>query len=339
MKAYVTWLCLAIALAVTGQTSPNNTTPINKDHKWASDSWSIFITDNVFCGYRDSNGQTVLPAIYDEALDFQNGRALVLSGDEWMVIDETGKRLSNNSFSDVRGFHGDIAVVYVGTGADRRCGYIDRDGQYIVEPNYKGQGSRYTDNLLVIHGRPKTWIFNSKGDLLETFMGYGGRSDGLIAVVPEDSGGRWGYVDLNLELVIEPQFFKAGRFSNGYAPVVTAHEVAKWGYIDREGKIVIKPQYEAADNFSEGLAAVVRGNKLGYINKNNDVVIPLNYSGGSNFLNGKAVVKLSGDTGWTWINKQGQNTSEASSLEDALKGYSAIHEDWFVHLTPGGYGN
>ena len=47
----------------------------------------------------------------------------------------------------------------------------------------------------------------------------------------------------------------------------------KWGYINQEGEIVINPQFDFASFFSEGLARVVIGGKNGYINQEGEIVI------------------------------------------------------------------
>ena len=64
---------------------------------------------------------------------------------------------------------------------------------------------------------------------------------------------KWGYIDRNANIVIEPQFDDTGRFSDGLANVRIEDEC---GYIDPSGKIVIGLQFEAAFDFTEGLAAV-----------------------------------------------------------------------------------
>jgi hypothetical protein len=47
----------------------------------------------------------------------------------------------------------------------------------------------------------------------------------------------------------------------------------KWGFINTEGIVVIEPQYEDAKSFSNGLAAVQVDGKWGYINAENKLVI------------------------------------------------------------------
>ena len=62
-------------------------------------------------------------------------------------------------------------------------------------------------------------------------------------------------------------------------------ESMKWGYMDVEGTVLIEPQYDHADNFINDLAVVriddvIGGNwggNWGVIDKNNNAVIPLTY--------------------------------------------------------------
>jgi hypothetical protein len=41
-----------------------------------------------------------------------------------------------------------------------------------------------------------------------------------------------------------------------FPPVAAVNNYGKWGYIDKDGNIVIEPQCEEAGYFSEGLAPV-----------------------------------------------------------------------------------
>ena len=83
-----------------------------------------------------------------------------------------------------------------------------------------------------------------------------GFSEGLAGV--RGTGG-YGFLDLQGEYVVEPQYDKAGDFHDGLAPVgdFNRSEVGmRWGYVDRHGKRVVDLQYAEAREFSEGLAAV-----------------------------------------------------------------------------------
>ena len=64
---------------------------------------------------------------------------------------------------------------------------------------------------------------------------------------------KYGYIDKNGKVVIEPQFDYAYPFSEGLAHV---NKDAKYGFIDKSGKVVIEPQFDEAGAFSEGFARV-----------------------------------------------------------------------------------
>ncbi len=70
--------------------------------------------------------------------------------------------------------------------------------------------------------------------------------------------GKVGYINVQGEIVIEPQFEYAGKFSEGLA-VVKAGD--KYGYIDTNGYVAIEPKYFEAKPFSNGRAYVVTNNK------------------------------------------------------------------------------
>ena len=47
----------------------------------------------------------------------------------------------------------------------------------------------------------------------------------------------------------------------------------KYGFIDKNGKVVIEPQFDNVSAFSEGLAKVEKDGKWGFIHKSGKVVI------------------------------------------------------------------
>lgn len=69
---------------------------------------------------------------------------------------------------------------------------------------------------------------------------------------------KYGFINLNNEVIIDFQFLKAGRFSCGLAPVAT--DLSHYGYINKKGEYVVEPIYGGAENFApNGLAIVSRG--------------------------------------------------------------------------------
>lgn len=121
--------------------------------------------------------------------------------------------------------------------------------------------------------------------------------------------GKWGYIDTNGHLVINPQFDYADDFHEGRALICLGKPCTwwdapsdsdeRWGYIDSSGKMVITPQYGKASAFSEGLASVCTGDcsenptkpfNRGYIDRDGKIVIPMQFGIAANFSEGLAQV-------------------------------------------------
>lgn len=77
--------------------------------------------------------------------------------------------------------------------------------------------------------------------------------------------------------------------SDGY--IAVADETGRWGYIDLNGNQVIDFQYRDAQSFSCGLAAVRTVNEWEYINSDNDKVFEASFLEAGSFFNGRAFVK------------------------------------------------
>jgi hypothetical protein len=151
-------------------------------------------------------------------------------------------------------------------------GFIDKNGQTVIEPVYEGVSSFHEGLAAVAVG--------SIGPI-------GGPIDQLC-----------GYIDAEGNMVIKPQFTLAWDFADGLAPVYVGGvwsygggmwfpSGGKWGYIDHSGNFVIQPQFERAREFDSGLAKVVfeyvgdNNYPWGYINTDGMIV----WSGSGSFFN------------------------------------------------------
>lgn len=133
-------------------------------------------------------------------------------------------------------------------------------------------------------------------------------------------------------MIIEPQYYRTGKFSEGLAPVMMGGELkkaemtingkkitpdepyqlhpGKWGYIDKTGKVIIKPQFGVATHFSEGLAAVTTGDSFfgiyGYMDKAGKFSIKPIFEDAKPFSEGLALVLDADEVMWGYINKKGK---------------------------------
>jgi hypothetical protein len=159
-------------------------------------------------GYINTDGKLAVPPRFDDAFRFQGGAALIVHRGELNFIDTTGRLMfPRPPFSEAEPFTGGLAMVRArSTG---RCGFIDLQGKFVVQPRYES-ASFFWEGL-----------------------------------APVRLNNRWGYIDKKGVAVIDFQYDAAGPFINGIARVEVRGRAA---YIDRQGKFIWKPgqQYGVA---------------------------------------------------------------------------------------------
>lgn len=147
-------------------------------------------------------------------------------------------------------------------------------------------------------------LFQTSCDYLPNVGSMFGNEAVSIDLIPFKSGDKWGYINKEGKILINPQFSIANPFIDGVATV--AGSDYKFGLIDKNGKYIVNPQYSKGLPFNNGLALVVPENgKPIFINKNGDIKITVQ-SGEfvGQIFDGLAKVKV-GDK-WGYINDKGE---------------------------------
>ena len=80
---------------------------------------------------------------------------------------------------------------------------------------------------------------------------------------------RYGFIDVNNNLIIDIQFSNAWPFSEGIARVRVDD---KWGFINKASEFVIQPSFDNTQCFRNGKAEVVINHKWVYIDKTGKVI-------------------------------------------------------------------
>jgi hypothetical protein len=219
-------------------------------------------------------------------------------------------------------------------------GLIDTKGNWVIEPKYGRiiDVSKYV--LIVRDDHEKFRILDKTSEaVIANFEEVRGFGEGGLA--PFRRSGKWGYIDLLGNIVIDAQFDDAGSFSQGLAParkdnknfyinrsgqivfelkeglsggvfneglaVVSQHVDGRRrsGFIDINGNIVIKPEFrEVWNQFEGGFASYCENERCGFINTKGEKVIPPKYDYVGTFSDGLAYVKLNGKRGF--VNEKGQ---------------------------------
>lgn len=130
-------------------------------------------------------------------------------------------------------------------------------------------------------------------------------SDYKNELIPAKVGEKWGFINKENEIVINPQFDEISDYYSSTKDLIPVKLENKWGYINTKGKYVINPQFEEASVFDKGLAYVKSNEKYGYINTKGEYVINPQFEEASSFSkNGLAYVKS--DNKYGFINKKGE---------------------------------
>lgn len=194
----------------------------------------------------------------------------VKSGDEWQFIDKEGKIIINPQFSYATGFVDGVAKIKT-TGDEIKVGYIDKEGKYKINASYIA-GTIFSEGLAcVVEENSEPKYINTDGEIIFTLKQAETAyifSEGLALFSEYDEKEettKYGFVDKEGQVAINPQFLACRSFSEGFAAFKNKDE--KWGYIDKEGKIVINPQFDFCGPFNDDFAFIVSGDKVGTIDK------------------------------------------------------------------------
>lgn len=148
--------------------------------------------------------------------------------------------------------------------------------------------------------------------------GYAGSRKDLLVVVKD---GKYGYIDDQGNVIIQPQFIWADDFWHGLGVVficgryvsidasATLHSLQlpteihlvvrqagdKFGFVDGSEKFRIAPRFDGALPFSEGFAAVKRGDKWGFIDTHGRMVIGPQFKQAYYFREGLASAQTDSD--------------------------------------------
>ena len=155
---------------------------------------------------------------YDYAGSFSNGTAAVCKDNKWFIINKNGEAVDDNVYDDV--------VLFLdGTYTKNNVKIFKYSGKYhlIVKDEERGE----FDDV----------------DILT--------DDGLIAVCVN---GKWGYVDFEGEMKIEPKYLEAKSFSYGLAAVYNGTD---WGFINKNDELAIDYQFLDVDYFDSSRNCII----------------------------------------------------------------------------------
>jgi hypothetical protein len=207
----------------------------------------------------------------------------------------------------------------------RTVGYLNLDGEWIIEPTFEG-GSSFTNGKALVRLNGEQVVINQSGQVLFSIKEViGNRPFDYAAINITDEVLRV-FKATTVSSILDTQQalisadgtllkdFVPGEyseFSEGYA-THQAERFAPYTIVDRRGDTASQfPPANYYSPFKEGLALIREDKKMGYINKSGDIVIPLQFSYATPFVDGYAA--------FTYFEPRAQKTE---LLTDTVEGTS-----------------
>jgi hypothetical protein len=236
----------------------------------------------------------------------------VKAGDKWGYVDKTGQYIINSQFEEAFNFSEGLALVKSTNG---NFGFISENGKYVINPIYKYANSFSEGMACVVMENGKLQFIDRNNKALFTVENaeYSfGFTEGMALVKIK---GKYGFIDKNGKIVINPIYENAQPFREGLAAVAIKNEKNEilWGYIAKSGELKIDFQFDKGKfvigSFNEGLAFIsTDGEEWGYIDKEGNYRINPQFEcdiwDGHGFISGVSIVYQDGSYGY--IDKKGK---------------------------------
>lgn len=237
-------------------------------------------------GFADGTGAVAVPARFDEAGDFAEGRfpfetGVVVTGDlhdhtkaTWGYADASGAVVVPPRWLAAYPYSQGRAQVKC---PDGHWAYLDPAGALAV-PCTLWRTTPYADGRALVELSRDHWgVIDPGGKVVFELPPEADLSDpdtyaeGLLAV---DVGKATRYYDRDGKVAFEvPGWGRA--FSDGLAPFRSP--AGTWGYLAKDGSVAIAPTFERAGPFHDGVATYDVNGRTGLIGKDGNVLVPARF--------------------------------------------------------------
>lgn len=197
-------------------------------------------------GLIDRKGQYVVKPEYSSIMPFTEGRAIVMDGEDFKVINPSGLVVTKKAYHLIQPFQEQRAIFAESNSEGTYLyGYLDKEGNEVVTPTFLNAYDFTNGKALVQIKENEFALINHNGEIIQTYpfafmMGY---SEGIIPF-KKTFNDKWGYVDENGRILLEPQYESAQPFQSNRA-IVNMNEGIEnqYGLIDKHGNFLIPPKY------------------------------------------------------------------------------------------------
>lgn len=210
-------------------------------------------------GIIDRTGKFIAEPVYDYINDYSEGFAIASDAGGSIVLDETGKKISNK-FGFIGSYKNKRAIYLTKTKDGTYIyGYLDESGKPAIEAAYQSATEFEDGKATVMLSEKQFALIDISGKVLKTlnYIYVGKVSEGMMEFRSNENE-KYGYLNIDGDIVIQPSFFFAGSFEGGKASacIQDASGNNLYGLTDRAGQFVIQPKYSDVRQLGENMFAV-----------------------------------------------------------------------------------
>ena len=264
-----------------------------------NDSGLLKFKNNGLYGLINKSGKVIIPNKYENLGDIENGFVAAESNGNYGLIDVKDNVIAPFIYTYLGSVKNGYSFSFSEKG-NPKMGLMNLSGKVLLNPVYD---HIYTslDEVRLIENRKKG-IANKYGTVLlkpEYRSDFEGFNEGLMLL---EKDGKFGFTNINGQIVIDLIYDAARPFSEGLAPVL---KDGKWGFINKKGETSIDFKFVGVMvSFHDGFAAygkrkVSSGghyttDKWGLIDKKGNIVIQNKYDNVMVAYNNNFIVELDG---------------------------------------------
>ena len=288
-------------------------------------------------GYINARGNFVIVPLFQNAIGFSCGYALVSMDNEIKFIDKNGifqaTPFTFDGDSNASSFYYNYSTIEI----DRSYGLMNNKFQVTIQPYFSALYEMGDNGLVVAKrdGSSKYEYVNAKGETQISAMYEGADSfkDGVAVVVLIS---KYGAIDKSGNMIIQPTY-QYGLENMGEGLIAFGDKNGKRGILDKKGNMIQAALYKDLGFVYDGLILCSsKGEKYGYLDTKGAIVIPEMYYRAYPFFEGYAWVKQSdeGDGAWMSIDKKNSVVFYLAKGEYPMTGF---HNGLALVATEDGY--
>lgn len=300
MRKIMTALLCALLLSVTSiplyaqDAAPEFIIPAQYDMAGKFCDGRAFVSIGAKCGFIDETGTLVIPLLYDFATDFKNGRSVASQGGKYGMIDTNGNTVVPFIYDALDTDFSSNEPIYALK--DGKYGFIDANGNTVLPFIYDNVNMiGFSEGLCSVQkeGTPYGFIDESGQTAIPFDIRFAGHFKEHVAQV--SNGEKWGLMLPDGSVPLGYIFDEIGWSMNEGVIAVCQNE--KWALSDGF-KLLTDYLYDAFGiNMTEGRFPALLNGKWGCLDAEGNVAIPFAFDAIGAFENGTAAAAKDGKYG------------------------------------------